>query len=186
MNSRSLKNAYQIAITGIAIAFFQMPLACTKKVDDFSAQCVDLIAKKAYQEALPNCDQAILLGSNSAIDYTRRGFVYSQLGKYQDAIKDYNQALILQPDAIIVFNNRCFAYYRAGKYQQAIEDCNQVVHAKPDFAGAYGNRGRAKAALKNNQGAIKDYQLAAKLFLKQGNQEGYQAVLKDLKQLQKP
>ncbi|HAJ59184.1 MAG TPA: hypothetical protein DCP31_07920, partial [Cyanobacteria bacterium UBA8543] len=82
--------------------------------------------------------------------------------------------------------NRCFAYYRAGKYQQAIEDCSQVVRAKPDFAGAYGNRGRARAALKDYQGAVKDYQLAAKLFLKQGNQEGYQDILKDLKQLQKP
>ncbi len=185
MNSRSLKNVYKITITGIAIAFFQLPLSCSEN-DDFSAQCVNLIAKKAYQEALQDCNQAILLGSNSAIDYTRRGFVYSQLGKYEEAIKDYNQALILQPDAIIVFNNRCFAYYRAGKYQQAIEDCSQVVRAKPDFAGAYGNRGRARAALKDYQGAVKDYQLAAKLFLKQGNQEGYQDILKDLKQLQKP
>ena len=174
-----------IAITGIAIALSQLSLGCSKRVDDFPDRCVALIARKAYREALPDCNQAILLGSNSAIDYTRRGFVYSQLGKYKEAIEDYNQALLLQPDAIIVFNNRCFAHYRAGKYQQAIEDCDRVVHAKPDFAGAYANRGRARAALKNDREAIQDYQIALKLFLKQGNQAGYQAVLKDLKQLQK-
>ncbi len=186
MKPRTLKNAYQIiTITGIAIALSQLSLGCTNRVDDFPAQCVDLITRKAYQEALPDCNQAILLGSNSAIDYTRRGFVYSQLGKYKEAIEDYNQALLLQPDAIIVFNNRCFAHYRAGKYQQAIEDCDRVVQDKPDFAGAYANRGRARAGLKKDREAIQDYQIALKLFLKQGNQEGYQAVLKDFKQLQK-
>ncbi len=186
MKPRTLKNTYQIiTITGIAIAFSQLLLSCGARVNDFSSQCVELIGRKAYQAAFQNCNQTILLGSNSATDYVRRGFVYTQLGKYKEAIDDYNQALLVQPDALIVYNHRCVAYYRAGKYQQAIEDCNQVLHDKPDFAGAYANRAKVRVALKDNQGAIKDYQTAGKLFLKQGNQESYKAVLKDLNKLQK-
>jgi tetratricopeptide (TPR) repeat protein len=179
-----LKSTSQIiAISGIAIALSPLLLSCSQKVDGFSSHCIELIDKRAYQEALNNCDQAILLGSNSATDYVRRGFVYTQLGKYKEAIEDYNQALLLQPDALIIYNHRCVTYFRAGKYQKAIEDCEQVLHENPNLAGGYANRGRARAALKDYQGAIKDYQIAAKLFLKQGNQEGYQAVLKDLGKL---
>lgn len=163
----------------------QLLLGCSRRIDNFSSQCIELIDSKAYQEAIRDCDRVILLNSNSATDYVRRGFVYTQLGKYKEAIEDYNQALFLQPDGVIIYNHRCVTYYRAGNYQKAIEDCDRILHDKPDFAGAYANRGRARAALKDNRGAIQDYQIAVKLFLKQGNQESYQAVLKDLKKLQK-
>jgi tetratricopeptide (TPR) repeat protein len=180
-----MKSIYQLmVIPGIVFALSQLLLGCTRKTDNFSDHCIELIGKAAYQEALQGCNQAIILGSNSATDYIRRGFVYSQLGKYKEAIEDYNQALLLQPDAVIIYNHRCVAYYRAGQYQNALEDCNQALRNKPDLAGAYANRGKVRATLKDNQGAIKDFQIAAKLFLKEGSQESYQAVMKDLQKLQ--
>jgi hypothetical protein len=41
-----------------------------------------------------------------------------------------------------------------------------------------------RVALKDKKGAIEDYQKAAKIFLKEGNKESYQAVQEDLRKLQ--
>lgn len=153
--------------------------------EDYASQCVQLTGKGAYQEALPMCDRAIMLGENSATDYTRRGYIHTQLGQYDEAIADYNQALVLQPDAISIYNHRCVTYYQAGKYREAIADCNQILSVKPTFSGGYTNRGRAKAGLKDKKGAIQDFKKAATLFLKEGNQDGYQIALEELKKVEK-
>lgn len=181
-----MKRPYQLIMTsGIVIALSQVSLGCST-TDKVSSQCSHLIMAEAYQEALEDCTQDIIHGSNSASDYVRRGYVRTKLGKYDEAIEDYTQALFIQPDAILVYNHRCVAYYLAGKYGDAIADCNQALSLKPNFAGSYFNRGRARAALKDNKGAFEDYQKAAKLFLKAGNKESYQVVLKELRKLKLP
>lgn len=181
-----MKRPYQLIMTsGIVIALSQVSLGCST-TDKVSSQCSHLIMAEAYQEALEDCTQDIIHGSNSASDYVRRGYVRTKLGKYDEAIEDYTQALFIQPDASLVYNHRCVAYYGAGKYGDAIADCNQALSLKPNFAGSYFNRGRARAALKDNKGAFEDYQKAAKLFLKAGNKESYQVVLKELRKLKLP
>ena len=180
-----MKRIYQlIMILGSIVALSQVLQGCRSTREDFSTQCNQLIGMKAYQDALEDCTQAIVLGSNTASDYVRRGYVRAQLGKYNEAIEDYTQAIFLQPEGIVIYNNRCAAYYRVGKYKEAIADCNQVLSIKPNFAGSYFNRGRARAALKDKKGAIEDYQKAAQLFLKEDKQESYQAVMEDLRKLQ--
>lgn len=171
-------------ILGSVIILSQVFQGCRRTSEDFSSRCNQLIGEKAYQDALENCTQAIILGSNTASDYVRRGYVRTQLGKYKEAIEDYTQAIFLQPEGFVIYNHRCVAYYRVGKYKEAIADCNQVLSIEPNFAGSYANRGRARAAIKDKKRAIEDYQKAAKLFLNQGNKESYQAVLEDLKKLQ--
>jgi tetratricopeptide (TPR) repeat protein len=179
-----MKRTHQfIMLLGIIIALSQVCLGCRRTRDDFSSECSQRIGVKAYQDALEYCTQAIFLGANSATDYVRRGYVHAQLGEYDKAIEDYTQALFVQPDGIVIYNHRCVAYYRVGKYQEAIADCDRVLSVQADFAGSYANRGRARAALRENKGAIEDYQKAAKLFLKEGRQESYQAVLGDLRKL---
>ena len=182
---RTMKRIHQIImILGSVIALSQVSGGCRSTSEDFYYRCNKLIGDKAYQDALENCNQAIILGSNTASDYVRRGYVRAQLGKYNEAIEDYTQAIFLQPEGIVIYNNRCAAYYQAGKYKEAIADCNQVLSIKPNFAGSYFNRGRARAALKDKKGAIADYHKAAKLFLKEGNQESYKAVLEELRKLE--
>ena len=181
-----MKRPYQLIMTsGIVIALSQVSLGCST-TDKVSSQCNHLIMAKAYQEALEDCTQDLIHGSNSASDYVRRGYVRTKLGKYDEAIEDYTQALFIQPDAVLVYNHRCVTYYLAGKYGDAIADCNQALSLRPNFAGSYFNRGRARAALKDKKGAFEDYQKAAKLFLKAGNKESYQVVLKELRKLKLP
>jgi tetratricopeptide (TPR) repeat protein len=184
--SRAMKCIHQlIMILGIVIALSQVCLGCRRNTrDDFSSRCIELIGVQGYQEALENCSQAILLGSNTATDYVRRGYVRTQLGEYDKAIEDYTQALFLQPNGLVIYNHRCVTYYLAGRYKEAIADCNQALSLKPDYAGAYASRGRVRVALKDKKGAIEDYQKAAKLFLKEGNKRNYQGVQEDLKKLQ--
>ncbi len=180
-----MKRIHQIImILGSVIALSQVSEGCRSTSEDFYYRCNQLIVEKAYQDALENCNQAIILGSNTASDYVRRGYVRAQLGKYNEAIEDYTQAIFLQPEGVVIYNHRCAAYYRVGKYKEAIADCDQSLNLKPNFAGSYANRGRARAALKDKKGAIEDYQKAAQLFLKQNKQESYKAVLEDLRKLQ--
>jgi tetratricopeptide (TPR) repeat protein len=179
-----MKHIHQLIMIGSIVALSQVLQGCRSTREDFSSRCNQLIGMKAYQDALEDCTKAIVLGSNTASDYVRRGYVRTQLGKYKEAIEDYTQAIFLQPEGVVIYNHRCVAYYRVGKYEEAIADCNQSLNLKPNFAGSYANRGRARAALKDKKGAIEDYQKAAQLFLKQNKQESYKAVLEDLRKLQ--
>ena len=81
-----------IMILGIVTALSQVCLGCRNTRDEFSYRCIELIEVEAYQEALENCSQAILLGSKTATDYVRRGYVRTQLGEYDKAIEDYQKA----------------------------------------------------------------------------------------------
>lgn len=51
--------------------------------------------------------------------------------------------------------------------QGAIEDFNQALQSNRQFAEGYNNRGNARSQLEDRQGAIEDYQKAAKLLTQQ-------------------
>ncbi|MGJ3250636.1 MAG: hypothetical protein ACFE0J_05845 [Elainellaceae cyanobacterium] len=52
-------------------------------------------------------------------------------------------------------------------------------------SNAYHNRGRAKSALGDQQGAIQDYQAAARLYQQQGNTEWYRDAFNQIEKLEK-
>lgn len=68
----------------------------------------------------------------------------------------------------------------------AIDHFNQALNLKPDFAAAYIARGAARYQLSDRAGAVQDAQTAAKLFLAQGNNTGYQTAMSLVQQVETP
>lgn len=84
------------------------------------------------------------------------------------------------------FYNWGIAQGQKGDPKGAIEYFNQAVSINPNFAAAYLARGVAYYQLLDRPRAIQDTQEAEKLFLAQGNTEGYQAAQAFVKELQTP
>jgi uncharacterized protein YjbI with pentapeptide repeats len=61
-------------------------------------------------------------------------------------------------------------------YVGAIEYYNQALQINPQFAVAYLGRGFMLYRLTDEPGAMRDVQIAAQLFERQGNEQGVQAV----------
>ncbi|WP_204103037.1 MULTISPECIES: pentapeptide repeat-containing protein [Spirulina sp. CCY15215] len=61
-------------------------------------------------------------------------------------------------------------------YIGAIENYNRALEINPQFASAYLGRGFMLYRLIDEEGAMRDVQIAAQLFAQQGNEKGVQAV----------
>ncbi|MFS8118818.1 MAG: tetratricopeptide repeat protein, partial [Microcoleus sp.] len=68
--------------------------------------------------------------------------------------------------------------------ESAIADFNEALRINPNYALAYANRGNIRAKLGDKEAAIQDFQKAADLFQKQGDQDSYQKAIDTLKRLQ--
>ncbi len=70
------------------------------------------------------------------------------------------------------------------EYEKTIDDCTQAIELNPDHAHAYYNRGVARKQRGDKQGAISDFEQAARLYWQQENTEGHQDSFYQLEQLQ--
>lgn len=140
-----------------------------------------------YQEALADSTQAIRLAPNSAIAYNNRCYARARgRGDYQGAIEDCNKAIQLDPNTInsaASYSSRC--YVRAGMGDKtALSDCNQALKIDPNYLYSYEDQGLARSALGDKNGAIEDFQRAAKLFSDRGDIVSLQRVQELTRKLQ--
>ncbi|HBK66514.1 MAG TPA: hypothetical protein DEA78_00585, partial [Cyanobacteria bacterium UBA11159] len=70
-----------------------------------------------------------------------------------------------------------------GDKEGEIADYNQAIDINPNYANAYYGRGNARAALGYTKDAIADFEKAAELLKKDGNEYWYQNALKRIKEL---
>lgn len=68
-------------------------------------------------------------------------------------------------------------------YLGAIRSYTQIISLNPNHANAYGNRGLLKVNVGDSQGAITDFQHAARLFLKSGKNANFEITLNYLRKL---
>ncbi len=73
-----------------------------------------------------------------------------------------------------------------GSQQQAIDYFNQAIALKPEYANAYLARGVVRYQLFDSAGALKDMQIAEKLFASQSNNTGLQTAQAFILELQTP
>lgn len=71
-----------------------------------------------------------------------------------------------------------------GDYIEAAANYSQALLLNPENAHIYANRGLARISLGDYRGAFEDYQMAAKLFLEQGNIVNHQVALGYIQKLQ--
>ncbi|GAB1544726.1 hypothetical protein NUACC21_74020 [Scytonema sp. NUACC21] len=135
------------------------------------------------QQAIADYNQAIRINPKYAEAYNNRGNARAASGERDAAVDDYSEAIRINPTYAVAYNNRGNARTALGDREGAIADYDEAIRLSPNFAAAYNNRGNARAALGDKEGAMADLQKAAKIFEKQKNQQLYQEVMNNMKEL---
>lgn len=135
-----------------------------------------------YRSALSDYDEAIRLDGDNANAYNGRAHAKGKLGDWKGELADFDQALALDDQLVDAYNSRGLAQYNRKNYREAILDYNNAIRLDSDYAVAYFNRGFAKEVQNDLEGAKADFQKAADLYQKRGDQR-QQDALRELKRL---
>lgn len=111
-------------------------------------------------QALADFEQAIALDPESVRAYGHRGLIRYDQGDEAGALADWAIALQYQPGDATIRYNRGLVYLQKQAYPEALLDLDQALEQNPLMAEAYLHRGKAKQALADVSGAVKDWELA--------------------------
>src|SRR5204863_8828541 len=81
---------------------------------------IGYFAKKDYERAILDYDEALRLNASKSNAYINRGLSYYRKGNYDRAIADYGQALRFNPGDAATHDARGNAYDDTGDYDRAI------------------------------------------------------------------
>jgi tetratricopeptide (TPR) repeat protein len=119
-----------------------------------------------YDQALQDCNVAIRLSPRSHMAYANRGFVHYNLKDYSRAYDDASTSLNLKASAE-AYQVRCASCNELKKYSEAVTDCTNAIKLRPQNPAPYHNRGLAFAKMGEKKRAIPDFQIAARMGLKE-------------------
>ncbi|WP_337884006.1 tetratricopeptide repeat-containing serine protease family protein [Fischerella thermalis] len=140
--------------------------------------------QKNYQAALEDFNQVIRLSPKNAFAYAFRGHLRLQLGDFKGANADGNQAIRLEPNSGYGYLVRGAGRFFLKEQQGAFADFDHSIKLLPDQPNVYIVRAVARRFTGDKQGALADYQKAAALFKQQGDEDGYQDAVNEIKELQ--
>src|SRR5579872_2404229 len=107
-------------------------------------------AKRQYDRALADFDEATRLDPNSADAFAGRGFMNQRLGHHDRAIEDFDQAIRLRPSFHAAFVGRAAAEFAIQDYDAAIADFSRALELRPRDSGVLVGRGRAYDAKRDD------------------------------------
>ncbi len=122
-----------------------------------------LYAKKNYDKAIADYNEAIRLNPKLAVAFNNRGNAWVGKMEYDKGIADFDEAIRLNPKLAVAFNNRGLAWYHKNEYDKAIADCTEAIRLNPGYADAFFLRGLVWDAKNEHGKAVADYKEAARL-----------------------
>ncbi len=150
----------------------------------YAARGILYYKSRNFALAINDLDQAIILDNNCFEAYNTRSIIRRLSGDLDGAIVDINRGLNINPKDPIMYSSRGTIYLNIGDYNRAINDFDQAIALNGNLGQPYFNRGLTKEAMRNPQGAMADFQVAANLYEKQGNYQLYQDAMKRWRKIQ--
>lgn len=151
-----------------------------------------------YQIAIQNYDRALRIYPTDGETYLQRGNARQELGDFKGAIEDYEQAIRIDYNgsSYLLGTKYQDAYLRLHGNKSSLEnlrqDYDRALRSNPKNIDAYWRRGEARYLLRDNRGALQDYNQALRLrpdakgYLKRAYiyilQRNFQAALHDYNQ----
>jgi tetratricopeptide (TPR) repeat protein len=160
-------NAYEREAHRIASAPELLSAHCAKlRYMPYAKWEIPHDAKQAYDRAIADFSEAILINPNSAHAHRLRAHSYDGVTDYDRAIADYSEAIRLDPSDPFGYTGRAGAYgsrNQAGDYDRAIADNSEAIRLDPNHIFGYWGRARTYADMKDHDRAIADYAEALRL-----------------------
>ena len=135
-----------------------------------------------YQKAIMDYNRALSqVPQNSSASiaeiYNDRGLMNLELQNIPAALIDFSLAIRHNAENYRAYFNRGCVCSRNGYFHKAIEDFTNVIELKSDDANAYINLGVAYYHLGDRQAGVKNLQLGAAYFAKQGQKLAFEEIL---------
>ena len=110
-------------------------------------------------------EQAIKSNPRSAFAYFIHGNEVAKRGDTAQAMNNFSRALAIHPNYAEARFNHATLLFQQKKYDQSLEDLNMLISYLPDYGQgeAFYLRGKAKARLRDMNGAYADLEAAVKL-----------------------
>ncbi len=122
-----------------------------------------------YQQALKDFNHILEISPDNQLAYFNRAIINSNTNDETKAVNDFLNILRKNPDNMLVYYNLGVTLSKLGRYQLAIGSFDKAISLFPDYTDAYYARARAKLAIGDKSGALKDKTHAD--HLQQKNQE---------------
>lgn len=121
-------------------------------------------------KALKDADLSLSIHTQNALCYSRRGEIYSKMGKLEPALADFSQATKFlkqeysagPTEEASIYLLRGDAYRRAGKYNEALADYDRCVQKASGDPRGYVGRAAMYEQLSDHKKALADFALAEK------------------------
>jgi tetratricopeptide (TPR) repeat protein len=126
-------------------------------------------AKRDYERAIQDYDQAINLESRYSDAFDDRCWTLMVIDKLDNAVKDCKEALRLRPGSAPTLNSLAFVYLKQGKLDDAIATYSAALQINPK--SAYSLYGRGMAKLKKGDAAAGNVDIAASKTIKDLTEE---------------
>jgi tetratricopeptide (TPR) repeat protein len=131
--------------------------------DAYNNRALALKDQGKLDEAIADCNEAILLNSKYYLAWTNRGLLKRVKGDLWGSLTDLNEAVDLDPRSPIALTFRGDTLRESGDIDRAIKDFNDALLILPDFVAAYTGRGLAYEKKNEWQKAKADFEKALSL-----------------------
>lgn len=115
------------------------------------------------EEAIADCDEAMLLNPKFYLAWANRGMLKRLKGDLWGSLNDLNEAVELNPHSPIALTFRGDTLRESGDFDRAMKDFNEAILILPDFAAAFTGRGLNFEKMGDLAKAKADFEKAASL-----------------------
>ncbi|MBS1957307.1 MAG: tetratricopeptide repeat protein [Cyanobacteria bacterium SZAS-4] len=143
--------------------------------DLYVKRAISMNKQKNYEQAIKDCDRAILLNAKSAVAYEQRGYAYDRISDYERSVPDFDRAIQLDPTRRDAYFGIVRLDGRRRTYIHGVDYLNKFLKLNPNDTEALRYRGDFYSHLKLKKQCFDDLNKAISLQPKDGHNYQYLA-----------